>query len=192
LQIMIREAAFDEKVLTLRNNSNTIELSSDRVVVLSFNDTKAAYIRPLTEVIALVEERVTKQKIQALLELSAEKLISAVKKGESAESLAGASGYEFESHEGIKRDDFSISSEFLNLAFETPRPQKGQVEFTSNNQIDGGYVVLGVSSFKEGALEDFEDTERSIVSRQFSSQISNLESAYYENSVFASANVKVY
>lgn len=187
----VRNAAFDEKVLTLGNNSNTIEVNSESVVVVRVADRKAAYIKSLDQVMPLVEANVKKDKINIALASLSDAFISAVNTGRDAQTLASDKGYTFETYELAKRSDFDVNPEALSLAFSADKPS-ASLSFNSRPARDGGFLLVGVSEMAEGRLSDLEQVELDGFEAQIIQELSTLYGSTYEASVFQSADVSIY
>lgn len=187
----VRDASFDEKVLTLGNNSNSIEINSESVVVVRVANRKPAYVKSLDQVLPIVEARVKQEKINSALASLSEEFIESVKQEEDPSTLAKEKGYVFESYEMAKRADFEVNPEALSLAFSAEKP-KSSMTFDSRPTRDGGYMLVGVSKMEEGSLSDLQQSELDGFEAQITQELSSLYGSSYEASVVQSADIKIY
>lgn len=187
----VRAAAFDEKVLSLGQNSNTIELAGDRVIVLRLEESKPAYLKSLEEVLPVVEARVKQLKINEELEALATRFESGVTTMEEAEALALELGYSYNNYELVNRSDLGVEQDVIVMAFLAAKPAEGALSFESGPSRDGSYRVVGVSDLQDGALSDLSDEERSAFSTQIEQGLSSLTGTSYEESVARLADIEL-
>lgn len=187
----VREAAFDEKVSTVGNNSNTIEISAEQVVVLRLADKKPAYIKSLDEVMPLVEARVKKEKVAVLLEALSEEFIASLEGDSNSQELAEELGYQYESFDSVKRSDFSVDPTSLALAFAAEETDDG-LSFNSETISSGDIKIVGVSKVEDGALTDLEDAEKSAFEAQIAQQFAVFDGSSYEALIVEDSDIKVF
>lgn len=187
----VREAAFDESVLSLGKNSNRINVSPEQVVFLRLAGRKPAYVKSLEEVLPLVEARVQKQKAESYLASLSSEFIASVKSGADAEAIASEKNYGFAKHELAQRTDFSIDPSALSLAFEADAPSDGY-SFVSELTRDGGYRIVAVSAVEDGKIEDLEDADKARFEAQIVQEISSFSGASYEDAIVETADIDIH
>ncbi len=187
----VRDAAFDEKVTTLGNNSNTIELDAETVVVLRLADRKEAYVKRFDEVIPFVEKRVKEQQVQDLLALLGDEYRAKVEAGDNAKTLAEELGYEYEEYKSVKRSDFEVDPQALGLAFDTELTN-ASYSFNTRPSHAGDLQIVGVSEFTEGSLSDLEEIELAGFETQISQELASFYAETYESSVVESSKIDIY
>jgi peptidyl-prolyl cis-trans isomerase D len=118
----IATAAFSEDVLVRGNNSATIDLGNNHLVVLRINDHKAESLRPLDEVATEIETALKHNKAKVKTQDEAAALFTRLQAGESPESLAGLLQLEWHMRNGLQRDESKMDRIIVQSAFRMPHP----------------------------------------------------------------------
>lgn len=148
----IRVAAFSDDVLN-GQNSEPVEISSDKLVELRINKRNPATNRPLIdvkqEIIGLLQIETSKDKTKALASSIFEKL----KQGQDLAALAASHNIEFQGPKTISRGDSEVPVEFKEALFKANKPESGAAVPLLVDMQDGQQVV--------GRLTEVIDTDPS-------------------------------
>jgi peptidyl-prolyl cis-trans isomerase D len=147
----VREKAFSEDVLA-GNNSEVIELGSDRIVVLRVLNHSPSKARELSEVSGLIESRLKGDSAkQQTLELAKE-LKALVQSGESLELLAKEKGFSFVVADDLGRNNGDLPWEINRAIFVGAKPKSDQPTTMVVALESGEQAVVNLLSVTEGAL----------------------------------------
>lgn len=161
----IREAAFDEEVLA-GNNSEPVELSSDRVVVLRANEHIEATNKPLAEVKDEIFERLRTQAAQAKTRQDAEALLQQLKEGKSLNELAESVGQSVKQPKPLRRDSTEQPWQITQAVFKAPRPQGEKPTALLAPLPSGEQALINLLTVKEGDPGKLEAEERKSMQAQ--------------------------
>ncbi len=139
------EAAFSLEVLEEGNNSDVIELSGGRSVVVRAKDHRPARPQTLDEARELIGKRLESEAARARAEAAGRDALQRLEGGESREAVAASLGAQWVAHAGVGRQATGIDSAVLRRVFTMPRPESGAVTYSATFTSDGDFmlVVLG-------------------------------------------------
>ncbi|HEB80488.1 MAG TPA: peptidylprolyl isomerase, partial [Chromatiales bacterium] len=145
-------AAFSPDVLG-GNNSDPLELSPMRTVVIRVHEHKPAALKPLKEVRTEIErglrEAYAKEQARKLVQAILGKLHS----GKSPGAVAKAERLELKRVRSATRRDASVDGAILRAAFTLGRPKQGRGRYTQIALVSGDYAVVGVTGVLDGDPE---------------------------------------
>jgi peptidyl-prolyl cis-trans isomerase D len=118
-------AAFGSEVLNDRFNSPVIELSDGHFVVLRVTEYREPKAQPMAAVRSQVIAAVEQEQARELISARADELLAEARGGASIESLAQASGYEWQVELAARRDSRTVPSSLLRRAFQLAAPAPG-------------------------------------------------------------------
>lgn len=142
----VRAAAFSDEVINAGNNSNLIELDSDRVLVLRLDERTASRARALDEVREQVVATLRRDAAaRAASELGA-RLLDALRAGANMEDVAQSEGLAWEDEARATRDNpGGLDAGAAGELFKMPPPAAdGVAKFEGVQLADGGYGVLAL------------------------------------------------
>jgi peptidyl-prolyl cis-trans isomerase D len=154
----VRDIAFSNDVLE-GNNSEIIELGSERVVVVRVKEHQPTTIQPLETVKQGVIQALNQKAAHEAAVSKADGIVKALNEGQSLDQLAKARGLELENPGFIARNDTKIPWQIKQGIFSTAKPtDKPTIE-----KIDlgaQGQVVIMIKSVKDGDADTVTDDER--------------------------------
>ncbi|MGD8796849.1 MAG: peptidylprolyl isomerase, partial [Thiohalophilus sp.] len=156
-------AAFSEDVLKTGRNSEVLELSDTRYLVLRINQHEPARARPLEEVKQEIVLRLKQQQAQQLAIKSAEEIKSALSKGEPAARVAAEYKVDWQNPGFIERrpgKDEKLDIRIRRTAFAMPVPKAGELTTALTPLSDGNVAVISLQSVKPGELPSGQQLER--------------------------------
>lgn len=146
-------AAFGDDVLLEGNNSNVLELTSDKLVVIRLNEYNEAAQLP----IALVQEQISNQlltvKAAKNLDDKANDYVESLKNGNTLAAIASTEGLGIESFESVDRASTQVDSFIVQNAFRLPRTSSGQ-SFGVAQNYNGDVAIVQVNSVNDADLSD--------------------------------------
>ncbi len=148
----IREAAFSDDVLQ-GNNSEPIELGTDRLVVLRILDHRPATTRPLEEVrgevIAALQRSKAEQQAQELASNIKRQLLA----GESLQKLAETHGLAVQKRTGVTRDKADMPWQLRQAVFKAAKPVAGKPTVFIVDYPDGQKAVVSLVKVTAGSVD---------------------------------------
>lgn len=155
------EAAFSEDVLARGNNSETIELEDNHLLVVRINDHKPEALRPLDEVKGEIEGAIKREKATAKTLEVATELFDKVKAGGEVAALAATQGLSWEKQDGLKRDNSELDRSMVQAVFRMPHPAEGVNSQELVTLPNGDQAVVVLYAVNAGDAASAEATERS-------------------------------
>lgn len=141
----VRNTAFSNEVLNQGINSEAIELADNRVVFIRLNERKPAAQQSLDEVRDVVAGVLKQQKGKQDNKIAGDEALDALKKGKSLDDIAGEWGGEIVDSGFIARDDTTLDSNLLKLAFQLDAPASG-VTVDGFTHFNGDYSLIELSA----------------------------------------------
>ena len=181
------KAAFSDDVLNQELNSQVLELSDTRLVVVRKNSHVDATLLPFDSVAPAITEQLRYQRASDLAYIQGESRLQ--------ELESGASGTEvfpdtWQPAAYYGRDSQDISAQILDQAFRLPNSESTQYAgFTTEN---GNYVVIAVSDVKQGAVEDVEPEMRDGLVSNLTRLNGRVEMAAFLNTLRSEADIEIY
>ncbi len=180
----VRDAAFTSDVLD-GNNSEVIDLGSERVVVVRVKEHQPATTQPLAEVKQSVIQTLNQKAANDAAVSKADAIVKALNEGQSLDKLSIAQGLKVEKPGFVARNDAKIPWQIKQGIFSTVKP----VDKPTIAKVDlgpQGQAVVVIKSVKEGdattaTKEEREEAKARLVKNrntlEYSALISQLEAA---------------
>ena len=155
----VRHAAFSEDVLA-GNNSFTIELDAEHLVVLRVNEHKMEQVLPLEEVRGAVELALKTDKANRLLSDKASELLAKVQAGESLEDLKNKNSLTLVDLGPVTRNTNTAAVELLRDAFSMSHPAGGRPSYKQTTLDNGDVAILELTKIADGEKSDITEASR--------------------------------
>lgn len=155
------EAAFSPAVLDQRENSETLELDNDRVVVLRVEEHKPAVEKPLSEVREEIIKKITDKTVRGKTKETGTALLDRLQRGASREDVAKETQIEWKETEPVGRADPAVNGAVLRTAFRLPDPKKGKPSYGGVQLGNADYVLVRVLSVEDDKGEKSRTDPRS-------------------------------
>ena len=172
----IRSAAFSDDVLGGKN-SEAVEVSADKIVVLRVNQRIPATNKSLAdvkqEIIDLLHMEISKEKAKTL----ANALFEKVKEGQDLARLASTYEIESQGPKSITRGDSEVPVQFKDVLFKTEKPAPGETVPLLVSLDDGQHIVgrlLAVKDSDPRAGKDYQK-EKELAASWLAGQYGNAE-----------------
>ena len=155
------EAAFSEDVLLNGNNSTTLEIAPDHIVVVRVLEHQEASQQALEEVRADVEQLARDTKARELAEARGREILTELTTGETTlDAVAAAEKVSNNRTELILRNAAEPAREIVSAAFSLQAPGEGETIHDGHAARNGDYVILALDQVREGSLSDLPETAR--------------------------------
>ncbi|MEH6823277.1 MAG: SurA N-terminal domain-containing protein [Motiliproteus sp.] len=143
----VLRAAYSDDVLNQGHNSELIELSRDRVVVIRLKQHNPAAAQVLADVRDQILAQLKQQKAEQLVQERAQ-IILAEAKGLGADALLSAP---WQQQDNIARSASNLDPQQVAALFKMPKPAAGGVSWTLAKLADGSAAVMGLTAVNPGA-----------------------------------------
>jgi peptidyl-prolyl cis-trans isomerase D len=181
------QAAFSDDVLNQDLNSQVIELSDTRLVVVRKNSHIAATLLPFDSVAPAISEQIRYQRASDLAYIQGESRLQELKAGTPAEEVFPDT---WQAAAFYGRDSQEISAQILNQAFTLPNT--GSTQYAGFTADNGNYVVVAVSEVKQGATDNIEPEVRDGLVANLNRLNGRAEMAAFINALRSEAKITIY
>lgn len=150
----IIQAAFSEEVLGGGNNSDTIELSDDRLVVLRVLEHKSESRLPLDTVRSQIIDEIKFEDAKVETEKRGTMLLDRLREGEDRQVIGTEEGLEWKEVTDVERGSTDVNQAVLRMAFELGRPAASGPAYGGVGIGTGDYVLVAVLSVTDADPEN--------------------------------------
>jgi peptidyl-prolyl cis-trans isomerase D len=152
-------AAFADDVLLKGNNSSSVELGRNHVVVMRIKDHQPEAVRPLAEVKEQVISTLKREKALSAVKKKAAELLSKVRGGTAPAKLSESKRVTWTAEKALKRDAEKVDKAILQQAFSLPKPHNGSVS-NSVALATGDQAVIVLTKVVEGDPAKADEKQR--------------------------------
>jgi len=146
-------AAFSDDVLLQGNNSNVLEIASDKLVVIRVNQHNEAAQQPIEDVKVEIIKYLVAQKAAAALETKVDAYVEQLKNGANMASVATAEELSWQQYDEVSRGSNLVSSLLAQSAFRIPRPESG-VRYGIAPSYSGDVSIIQLQSVTDANPEE--------------------------------------
>ncbi|UJF19768.1 peptidylprolyl isomerase [Vibrio sp. SS-MA-C1-2] len=143
----VMSAAFSSDVRDQGLNSDVIDLGSEHVIVVRVDDSRAASVRPFTDVKADVKARLTATKAHDMAVDTAGKLLAALKAGDATELLK-ADHVSFGEEQTVTRQG-GIEAAISQVVYRLAKPVEGKATYGMTQNQQGDSVVIELNQVND-------------------------------------------
>ena len=165
------KAAFSDAVLVEHLNSDLIDLSPERKVLVRVAEHKVSEPRPLDEVKDEVRTRLVAEAVAKQARERADALLARLRKGETLDAIATELKLSVTDAKGTGRNASTVDSRIAAAAFKLPRPAAGKPEFGNVELLDNAYALFQLDAVTDGDVAKVDEAGREAVR----SQLQNIE-----------------
>lgn len=185
-------AAFSEALKSGQGNSDGIDLSDERTVVLRVLEVQSSRILPLDDVReALVDDFVAGRSAE-LARAGGEGILQALRAGQDRQLLAEEQALQWTDKMDVTRDDLELSRQLLRAAFSVGRPAEGARLYEGVQDGDGDYWVLEISAVRDGADDEAPDEARKAARAEMLDKTGASEWKYFMENARKQVDVEIY
>lgn len=149
----VRDVAFSNDVLNLKNNSDVIQITPQSVIVLRVKSYLPSALVPLQSVEKQIEEKLKVKQAEEKADNFSITLSKKLQDGADPIDVANSFKFNWTNAGYIGRYNTKIDSAILDSAFNLPRPQKDKTIYAAT-KIPNGYAIVAVSGVKAGEIDD--------------------------------------
>ncbi|MGI9283173.1 MAG: SurA N-terminal domain-containing protein [Endozoicomonas sp.] len=146
----VTAAAFNDDVLELGANSELIELSPEKAMVLRVKKHLKPELRPLAEVKDSIVQVIKMEEARDQLVSKAGALQAKLKAGEAADKVAESEGLQWTESKAIARRQQGVPPQLLTESFKMPHPEAEQSTYASTELGNGDIAVIALNKVIEG------------------------------------------
>lgn len=156
----VASVAFSEDVLLRGNNSETIELDDNHLLVLRVSDHKPEAIRPFEEVKQEIEANLVREQAQKQARQEAETVLKQVQGGANPQTVASELQVEWLRQQGVLRDNTELNRAIVAAVFRLPRPEQGSASYELMALPGGDQALIALFGVTPGDSAGAEETVR--------------------------------
>ncbi len=147
------EAAFDPEVLIEGLNSDAIDLSNGRVVVVRVSEHEPSTVPLLEDVIEDVTRDVIDSRAREAVYARGKAIVDRLNSGEGKQTVIGSEDLKWEDVVGAKRDSSKLNRAVLRAAFRSDPPEGDGVIYAGIPIGTGDFAIVGVSNVAVPPIE---------------------------------------
>ncbi|HQQ62650.1 MAG TPA: SurA N-terminal domain-containing protein [Pseudomonadales bacterium] len=187
-QQKVIEAAFSADLVDSGKNSQMIELSADRALVLRVSEHHLPVVKELAQVKPSIIEKLKRE--QAVTAIH-QKIQDLKTKAQSENSLAGIAATEklkVITRSGKTRNAGGDEAEILPSIFKLPKPATGQAVLDSMEMANGDYALIHLIAVQDVAVTT-DSPEYKAAEQQLSGGIGSMQFATFEQQLRSKAKI---
>jgi len=161
----VMSVAFSEDFLA-GNNSEVIEISDTRLVVMHLNEHRVSTIKEFDEVKSLIKLSIQRVKAAESLKLKADELFKQLTSGADFETVADENQLSITDVGPITRNEKGYPQELLGGVFKMTAPSESAISWQQVNLRDGGIAIVALYKMIDADTSDM-TTEESDAIRNF-------------------------
>ncbi|MCK4493123.1 MAG: SurA N-terminal domain-containing protein [Methylococcales bacterium] len=150
---IIRAAAFSEDVLK-GNNSESLEIGSDKVIVLRLSKHQPASVQPLATVKAGIITQLLTQKSQQHASNTATELKQQLLNGKDIQTLATEKALKLNTLDDLTRQNKLLASPINHAIFKAAKPSDNKPTFLTVALNTGEQYIIALNKVTEGILSN--------------------------------------
>jgi len=187
-QAAVINAAFSEDVLK-GNNSEAIELGSDRLLVLRMLEHQPAEVKSLKEVEATIIAKFLDNKARKVTSDKAEAIKTAVVGGQSLAELATQYGLKIEKMSAITRSNGDLPWQVSQAVFKAAKPADGKPVVVLVEDAAGSQTVINLLAVKEGVMTESDKAKKKLAESNLAKAFGQADFNAALNSLQANADI---
>ena len=153
----VREAAFSEAVLTSRFNSDMLEITPTRAIVVRLNTHEEAAVKPFAEVEKEATDAYIETESRKLTVAAGEALLAKMSESKdwsALETIAELKPEDVAQFDKLMRNDRKVTPQVVQEVFKMEAAsEEGKVSFSNTILPNGDYVIVGLSKLVDGDSE---------------------------------------
>lgn len=184
---LVRGAAFGQIVLDDQLNSEVLEITDTKSVVIHLRDRVEPGVAELAEVQEQIESVLTREKGTALLEASAKAIEARLIAGDEAEDIARDEDIEWQVQLDAIRGTGGVEGRTIFSA----SVAEGLPKVGSEVQLNGDYLIYIIDEVSAGSLEEFSEIQVTQLSSQLSQTLADGEVRAYTQTLRENADIDI-
>jgi peptidyl-prolyl cis-trans isomerase D len=188
----VRDVAFSNDVINLKNNSDVIQLNQDTAIVLRVKSHVPPTLLPLKNIISKkIEDKLKAEEAESRLAKFASDFREKLQSGDGPLQLADNYHLKWVKPGFMGRYSTKVDSAILDLAFRLPAsegPSKNK-SFYGITRLPIGYAIVSVKSIRPGTITDKKQFD--VFREQFQASEGLLEYQLYKQSQMNNAKIDI-
>lgn len=185
---VVLKSAFSQDVLELGNNSEPLQIDSDRVIVLRVGKHIPASKMPLKVVKDEIRQLIIEERAKNLVQDFGKKLVSAVSRDfdfNNSPAVGGGQQFVWKDVQSAHRDTDKVDPVINDIAFTLNLP--GDV---TGKAIPGGnYVIVSLTNIQAGKINDIDKEQIASINQQIESGYGLMDYNLYINGLLNKAKI---
>ncbi|NOR71823.1 MAG: peptidylprolyl isomerase [Methylomarinum sp.] len=183
-------AAFSEDVLK-GNNSEAIEIGTDKLVVLRMTEHKAAEIKALEEVKETIVALLLSEEAKQIAAELADKVKSEIIAGKSMQAVADENGLKMQKFTGLTRSNGDIAWQVNQEIFKAAKPVDGKSTVITVADLSGSQAVVNLLSVTEGVMTESDKAKKKLAAMNIAKAFGQADFNAALNSLQGGMDIKV-
>lgn len=154
------DAAFSDEVINQDLNSDAIELSDSRAVVIHLNEYQPEQVQPFEEVRSEIAVTLRRERERERTAEVGQEILAALEAGEDVSERIEAEGAEWEERLNVQRNQFDLNTEIAENAFSMTEPASGNVNREGFSLSNGAYSIIELTAVTPGSLSDLSEEQQ--------------------------------
>jgi peptidyl-prolyl cis-trans isomerase D len=154
----IIDAAFSEDILK-GNNSQPIEIGTDRLVVLRMTEHQEAKAKELEKVKPVIVATLLKEKAKKIALEKAEAIKNSVLSGKTMQEAIEGQGLKVQKISGLTRSNRDVAWQVNQNVFKAAKPKEGRTTVLTVEEASGAQTVVNLVAIKEGVMTKDDKTK---------------------------------
>lgn len=154
------EAAFSDEVLVEELNSDLIELSDTRAVVIHLQEYRPEALMPFEDVRAETAVTLRGQRERQMARELGESLMAALASGEDISEQMDAESLSWIAREDVRRNQSDVNIEIVRNVFQMPSPEGAEPVRRGFSLNNGAYVLVELEAVEEGDAGEMPEEQR--------------------------------
>jgi peptidyl-prolyl cis-trans isomerase D len=185
----VRLAAFSEDVLK-GNNSEPVEIGTDKIVVLRMLSHEQAANKELQAVKAEVIAALQKDRAQQQVVAMANKLNDELLAGKSMEEVAKVANLSVQKVAGLMRNSTDLDPAVSQAVFRAAKPQANQPSSIVIDNPTGGKILVSISQVTEGVMSEADKAKLAEIEKSMATAFGRAQFEAMLNQLQADADIK--
>jgi len=175
IESKVRDAAYSDDVLIGDNNSELIELSDDRVVVLRVKKYYESALKTLADVEDSIVSVLKTEQAERLAVEAGESLMNELKSTENIADLVKSKGWNWVELNDVKRRGGAVNLDLNSQVFKAVKPVDGELAWFGFSRDSGDYSVVALSKVSDANVEEMDKTQQESVVQRLDRMLSREE-----------------
>lgn len=154
------ELAFSDDVLVEELNSDLIELSDTRAVVIHLREYRPESLIPFDEVRSEIAVMLRGERERQMARELGETLLSALESGDDISEQMESESLSWTEQENVRRNQTNVNAEIVRNVFQMPSPEGNDPVRRGFSLNNGAYVLVELLTVEEGDASDMPEEQR--------------------------------
>jgi len=154
------ELAFSDDVLFQDLNSELVELSDSRAVVLHLREYRPEALIPFDEVRAEVAVTLRGERERQMARDLGENILAALESGQDISEQLTTESLSWIERDGVRRNQANVNIEIVQNVFQMPSPEQAEAVRRGFSLTNGAFVLVELTAVNEGDASNMPEQQR--------------------------------